>query len=67
MPSLNGKPLGLFTFQGASMATLVADADLSDIDEALMHASLIPEAERGPAWHAFTNALLEQRRTLENT
>ena len=65
MPSLNGKPLGLFTFQGASMATLVADADLSDIDEALMHASLIPESERGPGWHAFTNALLEQRKKLE--
>lgn len=47
------------------MATLVADADLSDIDEALMHASLIPEAERGDAWHSFTNALLEKRRTLE--
>jgi hypothetical protein len=65
MPSLNGKPLGLFTFKGASMATLVVNAELSDIDEALMHASLIPEPERGPAWYAFTNALLEQRRTLE--
>lgn len=47
------------------MATLVVNAELSEIDEALMHASLIPEAERGPAWYAFTNALLEQRRTLE--
>lgn len=49
------------------MAAVATDADLSQLDEALMHASLVPIEERGPAWHAWTNALLEQRRQLETT
>lgn len=48
------------------MAAVATDPDLSQIDEALMHASLVPTDERGPAWHAWTNALLEQRRRLEH-
>ena len=39
---------------------------LSEIDEALMHASLVPENERGPAWHSYTNALLEKRANHKN-
>ena len=34
---------------------------LAEIDEALFHASLVPEAERGSAWASYVNALLEQR------
>lgn len=48
------------------MAAVATDPDLSQIDEALMHASLVPDTDRGPAWHAWTNALLEQRRRIED-
>lgn len=34
---------------------------LAEIDEALFHASLVPEDERGIAWQRFVDALLEQR------
>jgi len=49
------------------MATVATEQDIAQLDEALMHASLIPLNERGPAWHAWTNALLEQRRRLQTT
>jgi len=45
---------------------MLDDADLSDIDEALRHLSLVPVDERGPAWHAYSDALLEQRAHQEN-
>jgi hypothetical protein len=51
---------------GMSVAML-DDADLSDIDEALRHLSLVPELERGRAWHAYSDALLERRRSLEKS
>lgn len=38
---------------------------LDDVDEALRHLSLVPENERGPAWHAYADALLEQRNRTE--
>lgn len=47
------------------MATLVAEATLSELDEALRHLSLVPEAERGAPWHAYADAILEQRKHLE--
>ena len=47
------------------MSAALADADLSDLDEALRHLSLVPTAERGPAWYAYSDALLEARATLE--
>lgn len=47
------------------MAAVATEVDIAQLDEALMHASLVPLAERGPAWHAWTNALLEQRGRLE--
>lgn len=47
------------------MAAVATEQDVAQLDEALMHASLVPLDERGPAWHAWTNALLEQRRRLE--
>ena len=43
---------------------MLDDADLSDIDEALRHLSLVPVDERGAAWHAYSDALLEQRRHM---
>lgn len=42
-----------------------ATATLTEIDEALLHASLVPENERGTAWHAYTDRLLEERKRLE--
>ena len=33
----------------------------SEIDEALTHLSQVPAAARGQAWHAYLDALLEQR------
>lgn len=48
------------------MAAVATEVDITELDEALMHASLVPLDERGEAWHAWTNALLEQRRRLEN-
>ena len=47
------------------MSAALADADLSDLDEALRHLSLVPISERGPAWHAYSDALLEARANLE--
>ena len=47
------------------MTVATVDADLADIDEALRHLSLVPEAERGNAWRAYSDALLEKRARLE--
>lgn len=41
------------------------DENISEIDEALRHLSLVPEAERGAAWQAYADALLERRNRLE--
>jgi hypothetical protein len=59
------RPGGLSSFQGDGMSAALADADLSDLDEALRHLSLVPTAERGPAWYAYSDALLEARANLE--
>ena len=49
------------------MSVTLADApNVSDLDEALRHLSLVPNHERGPAWYAYLDALLEQRANLEN-
>ena len=47
------------------MTVATADADLAEIDEALRHLSLVPETERGNAWRAYSDALLEKRAQLE--
>ena len=39
---------------------------IEEIDEALRHLSLVPQDERGTAWHAYMDAILEQRNRLEN-
>jgi len=48
------------------MAAVTTDPDLSQIDEALRHLSLVPETERGAAWQAYADAILEQRARIEN-
>lgn len=56
------------SFMEACMSVAMLDeANLSDIDEALRHLSLVPENERGNAWHAYSDALRERRRAMENT
>jgi len=40
---------------------------VEDIDEALRHLSLVPEAERGQAWHAYLDAILEDRNQQKET
>lgn len=48
------------------MSLAMADADtVEDLDEALRHLSLVPTNERGQAWYAYLDAILEQRATLE--
>ena len=39
---------------------------LSDIDEALTHLNQVPVADRGAAWRAYLDAVLDQRKDLEN-
>lgn len=34
---------------------------LNDVDEALQHLSLVPDDERGPAWYAYMDTLLNQK------
>jgi hypothetical protein len=36
--------------------------EISDVDEALRHLSLVPAVERGEAWHAYLDAILEKRK-----
>lgn len=38
--------------------------NMEQVDEALRHLSLVPPDERGPAWHAYLDAILERRPTL---
>lgn len=40
------------------------DLTLAEIDEALQHLRAIPLEERGSAWHAYCDTLLEERRRL---
>ena len=40
---------------------------LADVDEALAHASRVPEDRRGAPWYAYTDHLLEMRAMLEPT
>jgi hypothetical protein len=38
---------------------------LAEIDEALTHLKAIPDTERGTAWRAYLDTLLEQRNRIE--
>jgi hypothetical protein len=48
-----------FVISGAFVETL------DDIDEALLHLSLMPASDRGAGWRAYLDAVLEQRAGLE--
>lgn len=37
---------------------------LAEVDEALEHLRAVPNDERGAAWHAYCDTLLEQRARL---
>jgi len=49
---------GAFVVSGGDVDTLV------EVDEALAHARAVPEDQRGDAWAAWVDGLLEQRRRL---
>jgi hypothetical protein len=36
--------------------------EIDDLDEALRHLSLVPQSDRGEAWHAYMDAILEKRK-----
>lgn len=38
---------------------------LDDIDEALQHARAVASQDRGPAWQAYVDSLLEQRAKVD--
>ena len=46
------------------MSVAIADT-IPEIDEALRHLSLVPDKDRGTAWHAYSDALLERRAQIE--
>ena len=40
---------------------------ITEIDEALAHLAAVPENERGPAWYAYLNTLLDAKnKTKDN-
>ena len=50
------------------MSISMLDAETVDeIDEALRYLSLVAVDDRGVAWSAFADALLERRRNLEKS
>lgn len=62
MPATSAGPS---CFYGAGMSSAIETLDkVDDVDEALRHLSLVPPADRGPAWHAYLDAILERRATL---
>lgn len=42
-------------------------ATLAEIDEALAHAQRVPIEDRGAAWYAYVDRLLEQRAEVDTT
>jgi len=42
-------------------------AAIADVDEALTHLNQVPADERGAAWQAYLNAILEERLRITNT
>lgn len=54
-----------FVISGDGMSITSADA-ITEMDEALRHLSLVPDEERGAAWRAYCDAILERRRKMES-
>ena len=40
---------------------------INEIDEALAHLAAVPEPERGPAWHAYLDTLLDAKNQTKDT
>ena len=40
---------------------------LAEVEEALQHARAVPADQRGNAWHAYVDTLLEYRKILAGT
>ena len=48
------------------MSVAIADIEtLDEIDEALRHLSLVPDSDRGQAWYAYLDAILEKRADIQ--
>lgn len=45
--------------------SITSHDEINDLDESLRYLSLVPVDERGAAWRAYCDALLEQRRKME--
>ena len=61
--TLNFDGAALIPFRGAvNSFTEKAMATLTDIDEALTYLNQVPVDERGPAWRAYLDAVLDQRK-----
>lgn len=44
-----------------SRAATVEETQVEELDEALAHLSLVPADQRGEAWYAYMDAILEKR------
>lgn len=65
--SLDFGAAGLFPLLVAPTHTMEQAMDtLADIDEALTYLNQVPVADRGAAWRAYLDAVLDQRKELEN-
>lgn len=55
-----------FTIYGAAMQLIVLRDNLSldEVDQALRYLGQVPDDQRGPAWHAMSDRVLDQRKTL---
>ena len=45
--------------------SIASHDEITDLDESLRHLSLVPVEERGAAWRAYCDSILERRRKLE--
>ena len=64
-PIIGPRQLVGFRYVGnRSMTTLTKPTTLNECDEALMHLALVNESDRGPAWRAYSDAILEMRQRL---
>ena len=44
------------------MSHVIDVEEIDELDEALRHLSLVPASDRGEAWHAYMDAILEKRK-----
>jgi hypothetical protein len=64
--TLNFDAAGLFPLPAASTHLMEQVMDtLADIDQALTYLNQVPVDERGAAWRAYLDAVLDQRKESE--